>query len=249
MKIKKYILFIIFLILSSINIVSAKISTYLYCNYNNGMYINIKYKETFKIESNITDLDIGNNGYESLKENRFIDSYNNFSCPSYIEVVDNQIINFLEYEDKDNLISLNKEDSYCKGSCVYKEIEDEIDQSDNVNNTTKNMEVSKICKDPTILKAFRATGKILFITKIVIPIILMIMGVFDFTKAIISPKDGVIKASKTFFIRVTAGLLIFFLPTLVSFVLGLLPETEFDFRECNTCLKHPFECEIIKETN
>ena len=248
MKLKNYILFTILMMIFNVSLVYAS-STVMYCKYENGMYISVKYNETFKIESNITDLNIGSNGYTSLKENKFIDSYNTFKCPSYIDVEDNKVINFYDYEDKANLISLKEEDSYCKGNCVYKVIEDETNASDNVNDTTKNMEVSKICKEPTILKAFQLTGKILFIVKIVIPIVLMVMGVFDFTKAIVSPKNGVVKATKTFFIRVIAGLLIFFLPTLVSFVLGLLPETEIDIRECNVCLKHPFDCEIIEETN
>lgn len=224
--------------------------TNLKCIYDNDMYINIQDKAILKAESNTTDLTIVGEGYEKLKENLFVDEYNNFDCPLYIEVEENKIINFYNTESKDGLISLKIEDSYCEGICKIETKEENTQTlTEETNESTKNMEVSKICKEPTILKAFQITGKILYIVKIIIPVVLMIMGVFDFAKAVISTKNGLGNAAKTFFIRVIAGIAIFFLPTLVSFTLGLLPQSELDFRECNVCLIHPNECHIPKETD
>lgn len=262
MKKIKYILFVLILLIVNTKIVLANSTnngiaitkenikyTNLKCIYDNDIYINIQDKEILKVESNTTDLTIENE--EKLKENLFIDEDNKFDCPLYIEVEENKIINFYNTESKNELIPLKIEDSYCDGICKIETKEENTKTlTEETNESTKNMEVSKICKEPTILKAFQITGKILYIVKIIIPVVLMIMGVFDFAKAVISTKNGGLgTATKTFFIRVIAGIAIFFLPTLVSFTLGLLPKSELDFRECNVCLIHPNDCQIPKETD
>jgi hypothetical protein len=90
-------------------------------------------------------------------------------------------------------------------------------------------------------------GIALTIFKIVIPILIIIFGMIDFAKAVTSSKDDQLtKSAKQLGIRLAAGIIIFFMPTIVSFALGLVGNT-FDqsgeFTICSECLAHPSKCE------
>ena len=67
----------------------------------------------------------------------------------------------------------------------------------------------------------------------------------DFGKAVVAAKDDEIKASaKSLGRRAVAGLIIFFIPTLVMWIFeALAPKYEDDtseFTNCKNCILHPF---------
>ena len=65
-------------------------------------------------------------------------------------------------------------------------------------------------------------GKVIRIILIVIPIIIVLMGTFDLGKAVMAGEDKEIKeAQKMFIKRLIYGVIIFFIPYLVSAVYGL----------------------------
>ena len=65
-------------------------------------------------------------------------------------------------------------------------------------------------------------GRILGIFKIVIPLLVIIFGMIDLGKAVVASKDDEIKkAAKSLGFRALAGILIFFIPTLVGFCFTL----------------------------
>lgn len=106
---------------------------------------------------------------------------------------------------------------------------------------------STICYNPNILKTFRFVGYLLFIAKLVIPLILIIMGSIDFGKAMISDDDSAVKkASNVFIRRVIASVIIFFIPTIVNFAFkGLLKFPAFsEYSNCRTCIFTPTKCNI-----
>ena len=77
----------------------------------------------------------------------------------------------------------------------------------------------------TILGVVRAAINVLVF---VIPIILIVLGVVDLSKAVVSSKeDEVKKAQKMFFTRVIYAVVIFLIPTIVSLLFNLLPEAVF----------------------
>ena len=67
------------------------------------------------------------------------------------------------------------------------------------------------------------TSWIITIAQIVVPVILVIFGVIDFVKAIVSQKEDEIKKGQQIFIkRLITGILIFFVVVIVKFVVSLL---------------------------
>lgn len=87
-------------------------------------------------------------------------------------------------------------------------------------------------------------GYVFLILKIIIPLILIILGIIDVGKAVISSdekiiKDGVFSLLK----RIIAGIIIFFIPTIIrvifSFVAGFNEEIQEDFGNCFDCLTNP----------
>ena len=83
---------------------------------------------------------------------------------------------------------------------------------------------------------WRLVGKILGVFKIVIPLLVIIYGMIDLGKAVVASKDDEIKkAAKQLFIRVIAGICIFFVPTVVGFAFTLANNTD-DGKTCRDCI-------------
>lgn len=88
---------------------------------------------------------------------------------------------------------------------------------------------------------WRTVGYFLLIFKIVIPLILIILGMVDLGKAVVSSDDKAIsKAAKSLLMRVIAAICIFFIPTIVSFVIRLVDTSVDDKNEiCARCISSP----------
>lgn len=91
---------------------------------------------------------------------------------------------------------------------------------------------------------WQLVGVVLLIFKIVIPILLIILGMIDLGKAVISSDDkAVSKAAKSLGMRIIAAVAIFFIPTVVSFVFTLIAafnsDMKEDFNVCKTCITSP----------
>jgi hypothetical protein len=92
---------------------------------------------------------------------------------------------------------------------------------------------------------WQVVGYILLVFKIVIPIILIIFGMLDLGKAVIASKDDEIKkAMKSLAMRAIAAVVIFFIPTIVGLVMGLVSNfsssgAESDYNVCRSCLTAP----------
>ena len=89
-------------------------------------------------------------------------------------------------------------------------------------------------------------GYILLIVKIVIPLILIVFGIIDLFKAVTAGKDGeVAKSLKSLAFRIIAGVAIFFVPTIISFVFSLVDgfdsvKSEYDI--CQRCILDVSKC-------
>lgn len=97
-------------------------------------------------------------------------------------------------------------------------------------------------------KIWQLVGNVLFIFKIVIPLLLIIFGMIDLGKAVVGSKDDDIKKSvKSLAMRAVAGIVIFFVPTLVAFIFTLVgdfQEVESDYTICATCISKPSSCDV-----
>ena len=104
----------------------------------------------------------------------------------------------------------------------------------------------KICdknQNPEILAVFRLAGILLMIVKIVVPLLLILFGMIDLSKAVIDSKDDAIKTSTIKFgKRVALGLIIFFVPSIISGLFTILTDySSFikEFEPCMNCILNP----------
>lgn len=90
-------------------------------------------------------------------------------------------------------------------------------------------------------------GNIVNIIKIVIPILIIVLACIDFGKAVVSSDEKEIKKSSgTLIKRVIAGVVIFFIPTIVGLCFGLVgsfSDNEADYNICKTCVTSPSKCD------
>ena len=91
-------------------------------------------------------------------------------------------------------------------------------------------------------------GYVITIFKVGIPLIIIALGMFDFGKAVVAEKeDEIKKQTKRLIYRVVAGIVIFFIPSLVMFIFeqtgNYQTETaQADFENCENCLLRPGDC-------
>lgn len=89
-------------------------------------------------------------------------------------------------------------------------------------------------------------GNVVLIVKILIPIIIIVFGMIDFFKAITGSKDDEIKKSARIFVfRCLSGVIIFFIPTIVSLVFSLVAsfaDIKGDFDACQKCIFRVSSC-------
>lgn len=104
------------------------------------------------------------------------------------------------------------------------------------------MEIS-VCT--TLAPIWQIIGWVLWVFKIVIPIVIIIFGMIDLGKAVVASKDDEIKKSiKSLAMRAIAGIVIFFIPTLVGAIFGLVGEFQSDemqaeYGKCKACIVNP----------
>ena len=95
-------------------------------------------------------------------------------------------------------------------------------------------------------------GYALFALKVAVPIIIIVMASIEFGKAAISSDDKAIgKAAKNLVQKLVIGIVIFFIPTIVNIIIGIVGEMNDSSDEiagCKTCLLDPLsgECSSSK---
>lgn len=114
-------------------------------------------------------------------------------------------------------------------------------------------DVASFCNGP-VQGVFTTIGWVFFILKIVVPIILIVMGSIDLAKVLLSNKyDELQKQIGILVKRVILGVLIFFIPTILSFVVELIggddiyDENSGTFGRCTYCMLNPSECRKLAE--
>lgn len=94
-------------------------------------------------------------------------------------------------------------------------------------------------------------GMFLLVFKIVIPVLLIIFGMVDLGKAVISSDDkAVSKAAKSLLNRVIAGVCIFFIPTIVGIVfsmVGSFSEVKGQYDICAGCISNPTNSSVCHQ--
>ena len=92
---------------------------------------------------------------------------------------------------------------------------------------------------------WQLVGYVLLVFKIAIPILLIVFGIIDLGKAVIASKeDEIKKATGSLIRRAIAAVVIFLLPTIVTFIMGIITDfkssgAEEDFKICRECISSP----------
>lgn len=98
-------------------------------------------------------------------------------------------------------------------------------------------DATTFCTDSSNIWQF--VGWILMVFKIVIPLLLIIFGMVDLGKAVVGSKDEEIKkATGALVKRAIAGIVIFFIPTIVNIIINLVPG-HVDWDACRVCVTSP----------
>ena len=107
--------------------------------------------------------------------------------------------------------------------------------------------LSSLCKDKNVKIIAKAAGYTLLITKIVVPIILMVGAIMNYTKAMTANDEKGIKDATTKFAKAgIAALLVFFLPTIINLVLSLAEDDKYETNNYVNCRKCIFEVKNCK---
>ncbi len=94
---------------------------------------------------------------------------------------------------------------------------------------------------------WQIVGYVLLVFKIAIPILLIVFGMIDLGKAVIASKeDEIKKATSSLIRRAIAGIIIFLLPTIISYVMTLIggfnETAKKDYAVCQKCIVSPSKC-------
>lgn len=106
---------------------------------------------------------------------------------------------------------------------------------------------SGFCKGTASI--WQLVGRILTIFKIVIPILILIFGMIDLGKSVVASKpEEISKSAKALLFRIIAGIIIFFIPTLVGFIFTIVDsfnsDVKADYDICATCITSPGSCPV-----
>ena len=88
---------------------------------------------------------------------------------------------------------------------------------------------------------WKFVGNIMLVFKIVIPLLLIILGMVDLGKAVVGSKeDDIKKATTALMKRAIAGVVIFFIPTLIAVIFRIVPGANAeDWKICGDCISSP----------
>lgn len=91
------------------------------------------------------------------------------------------------------------------------------------------------------VNVWRLVGYFLMVFKIAIPIILIVLGMIDLGKAVVSSDDKAIsKSVKSLAMRVIAAVCVFFVPTVIGFIVGVVDTSvNDDSLVCRRCISSP----------
>ena len=102
--------------------------------------------------------------------------------------------------------------------------------------------MDSFCADSA--SAWKFIGEIVYIIRIVIPVIIILLGTIDLGKAVLAGEDKKIKeAQKALLMRLIYGVAVFFVVMAVQIVFGLVAEQGANTgSDCFECVAHPGEC-------
>lgn len=185
----------------------------------------------------------------AIKQEGFsAEDFKNGKCPDVYETEVNKHQN-LSGTCKGKLV-ISKNPIMTENDVVTENENNDYDKVDvNISNNDK---VFDFCAEDGVLKTFKIVGYLIDIIKIIVPLLLIIFGAIDYGKAVVaSDEKAISKATQMLVVRSVAGIIIFFIPTIIYFITSLISnwsDIKSDFINCQTCLDNATECDSIRTT-
>lgn len=144
------------------------------------------------------------------------------------------------------LLSLNAvKDGYTTPNNIYGSTNYDFIIDNNKTNLFA-LDFKGICSDTGVRKVFQIMGYILFVVKIAIPLCLLIFGIINLVKVVVSgEQEGLAKSVKSLGIKAIAAVVIFILPTIIYYIINLVGgsnEGTEVYGYCKTCIFEPKKC-------
>ena len=100
--------------------------------------------------------------------------------------------------------------------------------------------LTQLCSEPGLKSVTTVVGYVVLGIKIIAPIVLLIVGMIDMTKAIAGKdEDTIKKAQKALGKKAIAAVVVFLIATMVGLLMGLVGSA--DYQKCAYCINHPTE--------
>ena len=111
------------------------------------------------------------------------------------------------------------------------------------------IDYADLCKSEGFRTGSKIAGIIILVAKWLAPLILIILGMTDFIKALVSNEDDSLgKATKTFIIRMVIAIIVPFIPgllyNLTDYFIGDLKDETGELVSCTDCIRKPFSCVV-----
>ena len=112
------------------------------------------------------------------------------------------------------------------------------------------LDASTFCQETATIWQF--IGWVLFVFKIVIPLLLILFGMIDLGKAVVSSDEKAIKSATSSLVkRAIAAVVIFFIPTIVSAIFGIVTgfqgKVKDQYKVCANCVTKPGSCNLSSD--
>ncbi len=115
---------------------------------------------------------------------------------------------------------------------------------------TSDLDIPKYCNEGNVAQTLKFIGILLFIAKIFVPALIIILGSVDFAQAMMAGKDDEVKKKIPILIkRFAAGIIIFFIPSIIDFLFSVLDgysDSVSKYSNCRTCILNPGDCKVSK---
>lgn len=130
----------------------------------------------------------------------------------------------------------------------YDSDSDNPDVDINTSELHYDLNLKRYCNTKEVAQTLKFIGLLLFLAKIFVPALIIILGSIDFGKAILSGKDDEVKKKVPILLkRLGAGIIIFFIPTIIDFMFSVIDgysDTMNQYSNCHTCILNPDECNV-----
>ena len=120
----------------------------------------------------------------------------------------------------------------------------------------ENVNYSNFCGNPGVTKVMKILGSVVYILKFIGPLLIIVFGVIDYAKAVVSSDENALnKATESLIRRIISGVVVFLIPSILWGLLNVIDITDgmhdlnnTEFGTCTKCLLRN-ECSVVVDNS